>query len=259
MARAEGKQFVGIVDHESSSNASCAIPSPYGSQARPKLQTTRKEISGGSSGGGGGGGFGRPGIEQPRHSAAAHHRHPDVRRRWLRPTRRRAAATPEDKRISTDSAVEDLDAPLDIVRYEGKLYSLRNRRATVPPRNHKDMFMMQSFKVGPPMSSKHTPPKLIPMALGKLCTRTRSPQTALQRLRVLAITAVTPRSSVARHREALSFFLARHREALSLSLSLSIPLPSPASEANKGNGSIEQKEGLAEQILESCRRRHLDD
>ena len=158
-----------------------------------------------------------------------------------------------------DSAVEDLDAPLDIVRYEGKLYSLRNRRATVPPRNHKDMFMMQSFKVGPPMSSKHTPPKLIPMALGKLCTRTRSPQTALQRLRVLAITAVTPRSSVARHREALSFFLARHREALSLSLSLSIPLPSPASEANKGNGSIEQKEGLAEQILESCRRRHLDD
>jgi len=67
LARAEGKQFVGIVDHESSSNASCAIPSPYGSQARPKLQTTRKEISGGSSGGGGGGGFGRPGIEQPRH------------------------------------------------------------------------------------------------------------------------------------------------------------------------------------------------
>ena len=223
MARAEGKQFVGIVDHESSSNASCAIPSPYGEP----VQTTRKEISGGSSGGCGGGGFGRPGIEQPRHSAAAHHRHPDVRRRWLRPTRRRAAATPEDKRISTDSAVEDLDAPLDIVRYEGKLYSLRNRRATVPPRNHKDMFMMQSFKVGPPMSSKHTPPKLIPMALGKLCTRTRSPQTALQRLRVLAITAVTPRSSVARHREALSCFLARHREALSLSLSLSIPLPSP--------------------------------
>ena len=72
---------------------------------------------------------------------------------------------------------------------------------------------------------------------------------------------VALRSSVARHREALSFFLARHREALSLSLSLSlsIPLPSPASEANKGNGSIEQKEGLAEQILESCRRRHLDD
>ena len=30
-----------------------------------------------------------------------------------------------------DSAVEDFDAPLDIVRYEGKLYSLRNRRATV--------------------------------------------------------------------------------------------------------------------------------
>ena len=203
MARAEGKQIVGIVDHESSSNASCAIPSPYGEP----VQTTRKEISGGSSGGCGGGGFGRPGIEQPRHSAAAHHRHPDVRRRWLRPTRRRAAATPEDKRISTDSAVEDLDAPLDIVRYEGKLYSLRNRRATVPPRNHKDMFMMQSFKVGPPMSSKHTPPKLIPMALGKLCTRTRSPQTALQRLRVLAITAVTPRSSVARHREALSLSL----------------------------------------------------
>ena len=253
MARAEGKQIVGIVDHESSSNASCAIPSPYGSQARPKLQTTRKEISGCSSGVlDGGGGFGRPGIEQPRHSAAAHHRHPDVRRRWLRPTRRRAAATPEDKRISTDSAVEDLDAPLDIVRYEGKLYSLRNRRATVPPRNHKDMFMMQSFKVGPPMSSKHTPPKLIPMALGKLCTRTRSPQTVVRaaetklapvensahivsagfkigivcdlRLRVLAITAVTPRSSVARHREALSCFLARHREALSLSLSLSLYL-----------------------------------
>ena len=36
-----------------------------------------------------------------------------------------------DKLFRDDSAVEDLDAPLDIVRYEGKLYSLRNRRATV--------------------------------------------------------------------------------------------------------------------------------
>ena len=131
-----------------------------------------------------------------------------------------------DKLFRDDSAVEDLDAPLDIVRYEGKLYSLRNRRATVPPRNHKDMFMMQSFKVGPPMSSKHTPPKLIPMALGKLCTRTRSPQTALQRLRVLAITAVTPRSSVARHREALS---------LSLSLYLCQVLPQRPTKATEAS------------------------
>ena len=131
MARAEGKQIVGIVDHESSSNASCAIPSPYGSQARPKLQTTRKEISGCSSGVlDGGGGFGRPGIEQPRHSAAAHHRHPDVGRRWLRPTRRRAAATPIGPNGHQNSPVSCHGQPLGtIARRHTALAPRRNAQA----------------------------------------------------------------------------------------------------------------------------------